>query len=179
MWRTIQTSAGDNQLCHTTHYCQGGDYQTTATSQSGFRCKVIAPVLLNAIIHKSVSRLKCYVHSSHPSAIDIYKLNDCDTIYTSLPYLRNLRCERLGKADVDWDELGYKFADIMENLEEFSSARCSRYEAEILSETCRGLKTLDVGCALYDDISPFLKFEQLEELNLCNVLHASPPDVSL
>jgi hypothetical protein len=126
-----------------------------------------------------VSRLKCYVHSSHPSAIDIYKLNDCDTIYTSLPYLRNLRCERLGKADVDWDELGYKFADIMENLEEFSSARCSRYEAEILSETCRGLKTLDVGCALYDDISPFLKFEQLEELNLCNVLHASPPDVSL
>jgi len=45
-------------------------------------CEIIASEVLNAIIRKSVLRLECFEDSPHPSAVDIYKLKDCNIIYT-------------------------------------------------------------------------------------------------
>jgi hypothetical protein len=131
-------------------------------------CEVIASEVLNAIIHKSVSRLECFEGSSHPSAIDIYKLKECNIIYTSLPHLRNLRFLRLGWAHKDY-RLRLNIKNVTEDLEEFSSRLCWDDELEALSKRCRGLKILDMAHSvdvLRGKIGPILKFKHLEELNM-------------
>jgi hypothetical protein len=128
-----------------------------------------------------VSRLECFEDSSHPSAIDIYKLKECNIIYTSLPHLRNLRFLRLGWADKDY-KLRMNIKDVTEDLEEFSSRVCWDDELEALSKRCRGLKILDVGHSvdvLRGNLGPILKFKHLEELIMYHgVLHTRQENLS-
>ncbi|PNF25905.1 hypothetical protein B7P43_G10650 [Cryptotermes secundus] len=92
-------------------------------------------------------------------------------MYTALPLLRDLKEVSLGPAnrtdDVPLDVQGFR-----DTLEKFASRSCRDSDLEELANNCKRLRCLDISDS--PDVSDaivehILKFEHLEELNLCEV----------
>jgi hypothetical protein len=134
-------------------------------------CDEIAPRVLKALLYLSVKRLECIRDTPHPTLIDFYKVEECDLIYKALPLLQGLKELRLGLANRT-DEMRLEVEGFRNTLEEFSSRSCWDTDVETLANNCKRLRCLDIsGSPNITDrvVDHILKFEHLEELNLCEV----------
>jgi hypothetical protein len=138
-------------------------------------CDKIAPLVLKAVLHPSVKALDFIRKTSHPIFLHFYKIDDCILVYKTLPLLHNLTELRLGPASRIHD-VNLKVGTFRKTLEKFSSLNCLDRDIETLADNCKLLRCLDVSGSflISDRISDYiLKFEHLEELNLCEVYSLS------
>jgi hypothetical protein len=137
-------------------------------------CEEIAPLVLKSVIHPCVKSLDCIRYSDHRELLDYYKIQNCDLIYKTLPFLRGLKELKLGVANRT-EDMRLEVEGFKETLETFSSRSCRDSDLEILAKNCKQLKRLDISCSDISDkvMLNILQFELLEELNLCNVRNLS------
>jgi hypothetical protein len=134
-------------------------------------CHTISPVVLKSVMHKSVKALDCNPNIAHPTLLDYYKVRNCDLIYKALSLFHGLREVRLGTAHRT-DDMILDIRGFRDTLEEFSSRSCWDSDIETLARNCKQLRCLDISCSegVTDGVVDYiLMFEQLEELNLCEI----------
>jgi hypothetical protein len=134
-------------------------------------CQKVAPFLLKSVMHPSVTDLDAIPSVTHPNLMDYYKVENCDLLYNALPLLQGLKAVRLGEAN----RSGNMILDVegfRDTLETFSSRSSWDSDIETLAKNCKKLRCLDISSS--EDISDgvvdhILKFQKLEELNLCEI----------
>jgi hypothetical protein len=134
-------------------------------------CEEVAPVVLTCLVHSSVRRLECIPNFSHPECIDYHKAKDCDLMYKALLLLQDLRELSLGYVNRT-DDMKLEVEGSGNTSLEFSSRSCLNADVETLVNNCKQLRCLDISSGHFvtdSAVEHILKFEHLEELNLCEV----------
>lgn len=134
-------------------------------------CAERAPLVLKSVLHPSVKRLEGIRNTSHPTILEYYKVTKCDLMYKALPLLRGLKEVSLGAANRT-DDMPLDVQGFRDTLEKFASRSCRDSDLEELANNCKSLRYLDISDS--SDVSDaivehILRFEYLEELNLCEV----------
>ncbi|XP_069678206.1 uncharacterized protein [Periplaneta americana] len=127
--------------------------------------RAVTSSLVSAIIHPLITKLEYTDCKKHPTLADFYyNTHQFDIIFLASPKMKNLKVLRIGVTSRM--RLMYeKF--ISENLEEVSIHSCHDEDVSVLSNICKGLKSLDISRSwqLTDScVASILKFRYLEEL---------------
>lgn len=134
-------------------------------------CEEILQVLVQSIIHPAVTKLN--FGSDHLHALSYgYEWNFVvPFVYRAIRDLSNLKKLQIGKLRcVDWTNWFVNISGVAANLEEFTfMCNCDDNVLEVLSESCRELRCLNVYESIYvtdSSVDAILKFQHLVQLNV-------------